>query len=95
MQKISWAVFSEIQVSLKHKLLETTARLKGFLSSADFNDESTESNKTFYLVTLMLFVSLIFLAPDKIPQTLAASDFNPGLLEKIQEIAKKALPFIG
>ena len=95
MQRISWGVFSEIQVRFKHGLLEATARIESFFAAADSNDESAKSNRTFYLVSLVLFISLLFLAPDKIPQTFAATDLNLGVLGKIQEIVKKAVPFIG
>ena len=94
LQRISWEVFSETQARLEHGLLEAAARIKSFIAAADSIEESTMSNRTFYLVSLLLFISLLLLAPDKIPQTLATADFNPGLLDKIQEIAKKAVPFI-
>ena len=94
MQKLSLGVFSEIKVRLKHTLLEATAKARGFLELADLSDESTESNRTFYLVSLMLFISLLFLAPDKIPQAFGTAQINSGIIDKIQEIAKKAIPFI-
>ena len=95
MHRIHCKVFSEIQVRFKHELLEATARIKSFIAAAHSDDESTKSTRTFYLVSLMLLISLLLLAPDKIPQTLAAADFNPGLLDKIQEIVKKAVSFLG
>ena len=76
-------------------MLEATAQVKGFMAVADLSDESTESNRTFYLVSLMLFISLVLLAPDKIPQTFSVADVNSGVLGKIQEVVKKAVPFIG
>jgi hypothetical protein len=95
LQRISKRIFSKIQTRLQHKLLEATAQIKGFLAEAIWSDESTESNKAFYLISLMLFISLVLLAPDKIPQTFATAQANSGVLDKIQEVVKKVVPFIG
>jgi len=76
-------------------LLEAAAQVKGFVSAVSLSDESTESNRTFYLVSIMLFISLVLLAPDKIPQTFSIGQVDSGMLNKIQEVVKKAVPFIG
>jgi hypothetical protein len=76
-------------------LLESIAQVKGFVTAANLSDESTESNRTFYLISLMLFISLVLLAPDKIPQTFSVAEVNSGVLDKIQEVVKKVVPFIG
>ena len=95
MQKLSKEIFSRIRVRIQHGLLEATAQVKGFMAVADLSDESTESNRTFYLISLMLFISLVLLAPDRIPQTFSIGQVDSGVLSKIQEVVKKAVPFIG
>ena len=95
MQKLSKEVFSKIRVRIQHGLLEATAHVKGLVAAVSLSDESTESNRTFYLVSLMLFISLVLLAPDKIPQTFSIGQVDSGMLGKIQEVVKKVVPFIG
>lgn len=95
MQKISKGISSRIWVRLQHGLLEAIAQVKGLVATANLDDESPQSKRTFYLISLMLFVSLVLVAPDKIPQTFATSQVNPAVFDRIQEIVKKAVPFIG
>lgn len=54
----------------------------------NLEDESNESNKTFYLLSLMLLISLIFLSPDKVPQTFSQGHAEAEILEKMQDITK-------
>jgi hypothetical protein len=95
LQRLSKEIFSKVRRMLQHELLEATAHAKGFVAAVNLSDESTESNRTFYLISLMLFISLVLLAPDKIPQTFATAQANSVVLDKIQEIVKKVMPFIG
>jgi len=55
-------------------------------------NEATESKKTLYLFSLALLISLILLAPDKIPQAFAPSQSSTEIFEKAQEIIKKLMP---
>jgi len=84
-------IFKETLFKVKSKLqlwfIEISSHIKSIAAIANTEDESTESNKTFYLLSLMLFVSLILLAPDKIPQTLTQAE--TGIFEKVQETIKK------
>ena len=95
MQKLSKEIFSRIRVRIQHGLLEASVQVKGFVAAITLSEKSTESNRTFYLVSLMLFISLLLLAPDKIPQTFSIGQVDSGVLDKIQEVVKKAVPFIG
>ena len=64
----------------------------------NLEDESDESKKAFYLFSLMLLVSLIFLSPDKIPQAFTPPQTDIGVLEKAQEAAKiikRLMPNLG
>jgi len=92
-------VFQNVVLGVKCKLqlwfLEFYSQVKSIVAVANLEDESTELSKTFYLISFLLFVSLFFLAPDKIPQAFTLTQANSGILEKAQEIIKKAVPFIG
>jgi len=64
----------------------------------NLEDESTESNRFFSLLSLMLLISLLFLSPDKIQQALTPTEMSTGIFEKAQEIAKiirKLIPSLG
>lgn len=50
--------------------------------------ESVEPQRTFYLLSLMLLISLIFLSPDKILQVLAPVQAESEILERTHEMAK-------
>jgi len=95
LQRLSKEIISRIRVRIQHGLLEASVQVKGFVAAVNLSDESTESNRTFYLISLMLFISLVLLAPDKIPQTFSIGQMDSGVLDKIQEVVKKAVPFIG
>jgi hypothetical protein len=95
LQKLSKEIFSRIRVRIQHGLLEARAQVKGFVAAVNLSDESTESNKMFYLVSLMLFISLVLMAPDKIPQTFSVGQVDSGALNRIQVVVKKVVPFIG
>jgi hypothetical protein len=95
LQKLFKGIFSKIRVRIQHVLLEATAQVRGFVAAVNLSEESTESNRMFYLISLMLFISLVLLAPDKIPQTFSIGQVDSGVLDKIQEVVKKAVPFIG
>jgi len=54
----------------------------------NLEDESTEPEKAFYLLSLMLLISLFLLSPDKIMQTFSPTQADKGIFEKTQEITK-------
>jgi len=80
---------SKVKFKLQLRLIEISSQVKSIVAITNQEDESTESNKAFYLLSLMLFVSLIFLAPDKIPQTFTLTHAETGIFEKAQETIKK------
>jgi hypothetical protein len=86
---------SEVKCKLQLWFLEIYSQVKNIVAVVNLEDESTEPNKTFYLISFLMFASLLFLAPDKIPQTFTLTQTNTEFLEKAQEIIKKAVPFIG
>jgi len=86
-------LFKETLPKAKSKLLlwsiRISTQIKSITGAANSDDESTESSKAFYLLSLMLIVSLLFFAPDKIPQTFTLTQAQTGIFEKAQEIVKK------
>ncbi len=95
LERIFRKALLQVKCKLQLWFLEISSQVKSIAAVVNLEDESTEPNKTFYLVSLMLFVFLFFLAPDKIPQTFALTQTDMGILEKAQEIIKKIVPFIG
>jgi hypothetical protein len=87
LESIFKETLSKVKSKLQLWLIEISSQIKSIAAITNPGDESTESNKAFYLLSLMLFVSLIFLAPDKIPQTLTQTE--TGIFEKAQETIKK------
>jgi hypothetical protein len=80
---------------LQQRVFEISSQVKSIAAITNSEDESTESNKAFYLLTLMLFISIILLAPDKIPQIFTFTQGETGIFEKAQEIIKKLVPNFG
>ena len=54
----------------------------------NLEDESNESKKAFYFLSLMLLISLVFLSPDKVLQAFSPTQVDNGILEKTQEITR-------
>ena len=54
----------------------------------NLEDGPNESKKAFYLLSLMLLISLIFLSPDKVLQAFSPTQVDNGILEKTQEITR-------
>jgi len=86
---------SKVKSKLQLWLIDISSQVKSMTATTNQEDESAEWNKTLYFISLMLFISLIFLAPDKIPQTFTLPQAETGILEKTQEIIKKLLPNLG
>jgi len=86
---------SKVRFKLQQSVCEISSWVKSIAAIINQEDESTESKKVFYLLSFMLFVSLILLAPDKIPQTLTLTQAGTGIFEKAQEIIKKLVPNLG
>ncbi len=59
-------------------------RLESFIGATDAEDETQQSARAFCLISLMLFFSLVFLSPDKIPQILAPVQLDFEILGKVQ-----------
>jgi len=63
-------------------------RLENFFGAITTEDEATQSARIFYLVSLMLLISLILLSPDKILQLLASTQLDSEILGKAQDVMK-------
>lgn len=93
LERIFKETLFKVRFKLQQKVFEISSHVKSIAAIINPEDKSTESNKTFYLLSLMLFISLIFLAPDKIPQIFTQTGTE--IFEKAQEIIKKLVPNFG
>jgi len=95
LDRIFKETLSKVWFRLQQKVFEISSQVKSIAAITNLEDESTEANKTFYLLSFMLFVCLILLAPDKIPQIFTFTHAETGVFEKVQEIIKKLVPNLG
>ena len=79
---------SDAGSKLQQAAFRISSQVKCVASIINLEDKSDESNKTFYLLSLVLLISLIFLSPDKVPQTFSQGHAEAGILEKMQEVTK-------
>jgi len=93
LKRIFKGTLSKVRFKLQQKVFEISSQVKSIAAITNQEDESAESNKAFYLLSIMLFVSFIFLAPDKIPQIFTQAGTE--IFEKAQEIIKKLVPNLG
>jgi hypothetical protein len=93
LERIFKETLSKVRFKLQQKVFEISSQVKSIIAITNPEDEPTESKKAFYLLSIMLFVSLIFLAPDKIPQIFTQTGTE--IFEKAQEIIKKLVPSLG
>jgi len=82
----------EVRSKLQQVFAEVSTRVKGVTAMTSLENETAESKRTLYLFSLALLISLVLLAPDKIPQTFAPSQASTDIFEKAQEIIKKLIP---
>jgi hypothetical protein len=84
-------VFKDALHALKSKLqcvlLELSLQRKKIAAIVSLEGETAETRRAFYILSLMLLISFIFLAPDKIPQTFAFRQPDNVIFEKVREIA--------
>jgi len=90
LKRIFKGTLSKVRFKLQQRVFEISSQVKSITA---ITNQEEESNKTFYLLSIMLFISLIFLAPDKIPQTFIQAGTE--IFEKAQEIIKKLVPNLG
>jgi len=88
LERIFKETLSKVRCKFQQCIIEISSHVKSIVAITSLKEESTVSNRAFYLLTLMLLVSLIFLAPDRILQTLPSTPADTGVLEKAQEITK-------
>jgi len=72
----------------QQQLARLLHRLKNFFESINTEDETTQSTRVLYLVSLVLLISLILLSPDKILQIIAPTQLDSEMLGKAQDIMK-------
>lgn len=93
MERVFKETLSKVRFKLQQRVFEISSQVKSIAAITNRENETTESTKAFYLLSIILFVSLIFLAPDKIPQIFTQAE--TGIFEKAHEIIKKLVPSLG
>lgn len=88
LERIAEETLSKIWFKLRQIRARISPQISFISGVIDLEDESNESKKTFYLLSLMLLISLIFLSPDKVLQAFSPTQVDIGILEKAQEMAK-------
>jgi len=79
---------SEVTSRLQKSVLDISSRIKGVAALVNLEDESTESKKAFYLLSVLLLIFFIFLSPDKLPQAFAHAQADIGFFERVHELTK-------
>jgi len=69
-------------------MVKICSQIKCIATIMKLDDESTESKRGFYLLSLMLLISLVLLSPDRILQTLSPQHANTEILEKMEDVVK-------
>jgi len=69
-------------------LAEGVCQIKTLVGVLGSEDETVESAKILYLLSIVFLVSLAFLSPDKMSQLFAPSQPGFGIIEKVQDTAK-------
>lgn len=77
-----------VRFRFQQQLVRFLHRLKNFFGAITSEDEGTQSARVFYLVSLMLLISLILMSPDKILQIFAPTQLDSEMLGKAQDIMK-------
>jgi len=83
---------------LEKGVFEISSRVKSVTSLIIVENECAETTKAFYILTILLLTSLIFLSPDKIPQMFAPFQTDTEIIERLQgviKLVKKLMPNIG
>jgi len=88
LERIAEETLSKIWFKLRQIHAKISPQINSISGVTNFEDESNESKKAFYLLSLMLLISLVFLSPDKVLQALSPTQVDNGILEKAQEIVK-------
>jgi len=88
LERVVEEALSKVWFKLQQIRVRISTQFSFIAGLMNLEDESNESNKTFYLLSLMLLISLIFLSPDKVPQTFSQGHAETGILEKMQDVTK-------
>jgi len=89
---------SKVRLKFQQYFNEFSSQITSIAVIANSEDESNESKKVFYFLSLILLISVILFSPDKIPQTFVPQQAEAGLSEKVHEIIriiKRLMPNIG
>lgn len=81
------AIFSVASKS-QRLLAQVSCHFETLVRAVNVEDETMQSTRVFYLLSLIFVISLILLSPDKIPQILTHAQADSELLGKAQDIAK-------
>jgi len=88
LERVFKVKLSELGSKLQQAAFRISSQVRCVASIINLEDTSNESNKTFYLLSLLLLISFIFLSPDKVSQTFSQEHAETGILEKMQKITK-------
>jgi hypothetical protein len=86
--KIFEDALSTAWFKLQQIRIKVFSEIKSFIAVVNLEDESNESQKTLYLFSLMLLISVVFLSPDRLGQALSPIQMENGLFERIEETAR-------
>lgn len=78
----------EIESKFQKLFTSLSYRFENLIGMMNDESETAQSPRVFYLISLVLLISLIFLSPDRILQVLPPFELNSGLLEKIQDMVR-------
>jgi len=96
LERIFKDTFSKAKFKLQFWFIGISSQIKSLAATTTSSEDGSEElTKAFYIFSFAMFISLLFLAPDKIPQALTLTQAETGIFEKTQEIIKKLLPNLG
>lgn len=81
-------VTSKVAFSLRQMLAEGVNKLEALVGVPNAEDDAADSTTALYFVSFMLLILLVFLSPDKIPQVLAPTQIDSGMLGKVHDVMR-------
>lgn len=82
--KLCGRLTSKIKFKLRRAFEEVTCKLEPFIGVLNGENETADSARVFYILSVGVLIALVFLSPDKILQGVVPSE----MLEKAQDIWK-------
>ena len=88
LERVVEEALSKVWFKLQQIRVRIATQFSFIAGLMSLEDESNESKRTFYLLSLILLISLVFLSPDKLLQAFSPTQVDNGILEKVQQITK-------